>query len=76
MKFTLIFATLAITQAVQVTSMKNGIDDESYDTHFDNLDNSMKNQYKAMDAARKAAVAKQESTDVWRGVKDTKIFSK
>jgi hypothetical protein len=56
--------------------------DKSYDSHFDTLKDSIKSthdtaqdQYMAIDADRKAAVAKEESSDVWRGVKDPKVHA-
>ena len=67
MKFALIAVTLALVSGVQIT--KNGVADESYDTHFDNLKTSMKSTHDSAETKRSNAVNAEEKSNNGRGVK-------
>ena len=45
MKLAVLFATLTLVQGMRLGNFKNGIDDESYDTHFDDLKTSIKSKH-------------------------------
>ncbi len=72
MKFALFVATLAVASGVQLS--KSGVDDESYDTHFDNLKNTITTTHRDAERTRTTDVNAQEASDKWRGVKDPSIF--
>ena len=56
-------------------AQKAGIEDESYDSHFDSLANSIKSTHDSAQAKRVNAVGREQASNVWRGVKDAKVFS-
>ena len=72
MKFALFVATLAVVSGVQLS--KNGVDDESYDTHFDTLKAKITNTHRDAEHTRTTDVDAQEASDKWRGVKDPSLF--
>ena len=65
----------AINRSDTELVQKAGIDDESYDTHFDTLKDSISSTHKTAESQRDNAVKIQEKSDKWRGVKDTKYFA-
>ena len=72
MKFALFVATLAVVSGVQLS--QRGVNDESYQTKFDNLKGNISNSHKDAERTRTTDVNAQEASDQWRGVKDPTIF--
>ena len=68
MKFTLLFAMAAVTNAI--TLQKQGIADESYDTKLDGLENTVSTNHNNERSNRNARNEKQTNEDAWRKCKD------
>ena len=72
MKLGLFVATIAVVSGIKLS--KDGISDESYDTHFDELKNTITTTHRDAERVRTSDVNAQETSDKWRGVKDPSIF--
>ena len=55
-------------------AQKQGINDESYDSHFDTLAGNIKSTHDTAQSQRKNAVSRESDSNIWRGVRSAKIF--
>jgi len=67
MKFAALIATMALVQAVTRNNTKNGIADESYDTHYDTLNGEIWTKAKSSEKWQKDGVDQIKELNAWRG---------
>ena len=72
MKFAALIATMALVQGISLSRnvTKHGIDDESYDTHYDSLNGDIWSKAKASNEWQKNGVDQIEELNAWRGTGD------